>query len=83
VLFTDDLLFWYEGKMTVDYNLAEGDPGRNFLLRAVLLFWCGDYPGLGEATNFKHKGYNGCHWCKDRGVYSKSLGRMVLSNYRR
>jgi hypothetical protein len=83
VLLTDDLLFWYEGKMTVDYNLAEGDPGRNFLLRADLLFWCGDYPGLGEATNFKHKGYNGCHWCKDRGVYSKSLGRMVLSSYRR
>jgi hypothetical protein len=83
VLLADDLLLWYEGKMAVDYNLAVGDPARNFLLRAVLLFWCGDYPGLGEATNFKHKGYNGCHWCKDRGVYSKSLGRMVLSNYRR
>ena len=47
VLLTQDLLYWYEGKTAVDYNLIEGDPGRIFLLRAVLLFWCGDYPGLG------------------------------------
>jgi hypothetical protein len=83
VLLADDLLFWYDGKMAEDFSLKPTDPARKFLLRVVLLFWCGDYPGLGEATNFIHKGYNHCHWCKDKGEHSKLLHRMVISRYRR
>jgi hypothetical protein len=83
VLLVQDLLYWYEGKTVIDYNLAEHDPARKFTLRAVLLFWCGDYPGLGEVTNFSHSGYNACHWCKERGEHSKSLHRMVFGRYKR
>jgi hypothetical protein len=83
VVLTDDLLSWYDGKWAVDPSLAPEDPGRQFVLRAILLFWCGDYPGLGETTNFKHTGYHFCHWCKDVGEYSSSLQRMVIAAYRR
>lgn len=83
VCLVNDLQHWYDGKHVVDYFKAEGDLQRKFLLRTVLLFWCGDYPGLGEATNFRHSGYYGCHWCKDRGEYSKGLNRMVWGRYRR
>jgi hypothetical protein len=83
ILLCDDLQFWYEGKWAVDYTMQEGDPQRTFLLRALLLFWCGDYPGLGEATNFVHKGYFSCHWCKNKGEWSTGLNRMVIGGYRR
>ena len=83
VCLANDLLHWYDGKMVTDYSRSEDDLGRVFLLRAVLLFWCGDYPGLGEATNFTHAGYYPCHWCKIRGVYAKGLTRMVYGRYRR
>ena len=70
-------------KMVEDHTRSPDDPDRNFLLRVVLLFWCGDYPGLGEVTNFSHAGYNQCHWCTDRGCHSKGLSRMVYGGYRR
>lgn len=56
---------------------------RTFILRTILLFWCGDYPGLGEATNFKHSGYYACHWCKIKGEYCKGLTRTIYKGYRR
>ena len=83
VVLVDDLLHWYDGKMVEDHTRSPDDPDRNFLLRVVLLFWCGDYPGLGEVTNFSHAGYNQCHWCTDRGCHSKGLSRMVYGGYRR
>ena len=83
VCLANDLLHWYDGKMVTDYSRSEDDPGRVFLLRAVLLFWCGDYPGLGEASNFTHAGYFPCHWCKIPGEHSKGLQRMVYGRYRR
>lgn len=83
VLLVEDLLYWYEGKTAVDYSLAENDPARIFNLRAALLFWCGDYPGLGEITNFSHAGYHACHWCKEVGEYSISLNRTMYTRYKR
>jgi hypothetical protein len=79
----DDLQFWYDGKWAVDHSMPADSPDRDFLLRVVLLFWCGDYPGLGEATNFVHSGYCHCHWCKAGGMHSRLLDRMVIADYRR
>jgi hypothetical protein len=81
VLLCDDLQFWYDGKPAVDYTMEKGHLARNYELRVILLFWCGDYPGLGEATNMVHAGYFSCHWCKIMGFYS--LGRMIFARYRR
>jgi hypothetical protein len=82
-LLVDDLLHWYDGKMVTDYSKPVHDPQHHFCLRAILLYWCGDYPGLGEATNFVHEGYNACHWCKIKGNHSAGLSRMVYKDYRR
>jgi hypothetical protein len=64
----DDLLFWEDGQTTEDHSKPVNDPDRIFTLRAILLFWCGDYPGLGETTSFAHCGHNACHWCKVKGI---------------
>lgn len=84
-LLTDDLLRWYEGKMTVDHSLPIGSPDREFLLRVVLLFWCGDYPGLGEASLFRHENNfsSACHWCTVKSSWSKGLNRAVRAGFRR
>ena len=83
-LLVDDLLHWYDGKMVTDFSKPSDDPQYRFCLRAILLLWCGDYPGLGEATNFVHAcGYNACHWCKMKGEHSNGLARTVYKDYRR
>jgi hypothetical protein len=82
VLLTDDLLQWYDGMKVEDFTVPLQDARRHFTLRAVLLYWCGDYPGLGETSNFRHTGYHYCHWCKDTGGHSIGLSRMVLGGYR-
>jgi hypothetical protein len=80
---TDDLLFWQDGKQVVDYNKDLGDPERNFLLRAILLYWCGDYPGLAEAPGFAHAGKWPCHWCKLKGKWQFGVGREAYGEYPR
>ena len=47
-------------------HLMLGTPGRKFLCKTVLLFWCGDYPGQGKISGFSHaaNGRFPCHWCK-------------------
>ena len=83
-LLVDDLLHWYDGKIVTDYSKLPDDPQYRFCLRAILLLWCGDYPGLGEATNFVHAcGYNACHWCKMKGEHSAGLSRTMYKEYRR
>jgi hypothetical protein len=81
----DDLLHWYDGKEVVDHSMAEGDPARQAFIRCILLFWCGDYPGLGEASNFSHCANSSyaCHWCNVRGDYSNGLSRQVIKDYKR
>lgn len=77
----DDLLFWEDGQPVVDHSLALDDPRRSFQLHALLLYWQGDYPGLGEASNFAHQGHNACHWCKIKGAYGSGVNREMYGGY--
>lgn len=62
----DDLLHWEDGQFIEDNTLPPSHPDRVFMLRAILLYWCGDYPGLAEVTGFKHgtPSHGMCHWCE-------------------
>ena len=77
----DDLLFWQDGQQVTDYNKDLGDPARTFIMRAILLYWCGDYPGLGEACGFAHAGKWPCHWCKLKGEWQFGTGREAYGGY--
>jgi hypothetical protein len=79
----DDLLSWEDGQWVEDHNLPEGHQDRMFKLCATLLYWTGDYPGLGEATDFMHSGKNACHWCWVKGVWENGLGRSSYGEYPR
>ena len=85
VMLVNSLLHWYDGKMVTDHSKVEGNPSRYFLLRAMLLFWCGDYPGLGEASNFVHSAAAkaACHWCTYRAIYSLGLSKTLFEHFRR
>lgn len=85
IFLANDLLHWYDGKIVTDHSQPVASPQRTFLCRCVLLGWCADYPGLGEACNFSHHGmgYYACHWCLDKGESPPSLKRMVYSAVRR
>ena len=85
MMLVDDLLHWYDGKIITDFSMNPGDPAREALIRCILLFWCGDYPGLGEATNFSHSAMSAhaCHWCRVVGEHSTGLSRMIYACYRR
>ena len=78
---TDELLFWEDGQTVEDFNKPVLDPDRIFNMRAILLFWCGDYPGLGEATAFTHCGTNACHWCKVKGTWGYGVNREAYAQY--
>jgi hypothetical protein len=79
---TDDLLFWEDGKTVTDSARRVGDPERDFSLRTILLYWCGDYPGLGEATGFNHGVHTHmCHWCNVEGSHSSALKRSSYGGY--
>jgi hypothetical protein len=78
----DDLLFWEDGQMVTDTSRPVTDPDRDFNLKCILLYWCGDYPGLGEATGFCHGVHHKmCHWCETSGIYSKGLSRSIFGDY--
>jgi hypothetical protein len=77
----DDLLFWEDGQTTEDHSKHLDDPDRFFTLRAILLFWCGDYPGLGETTSFAHSGTNACHWCWVEGIWGHGVNREAYGEY--
>lgn len=81
----DDLLHWEDGGWVVDHSADDDDPDRLFFLRCILLYWCGDYPGQGEASGFSHAASSSkaCHWCEEAGVYSNGLHRMVFGGYER
>jgi hypothetical protein len=80
-LLADELLFWEDGQMVIDHSKDLEDPDRVFKLRAILLFWCGDYPGLGEATSFMHAGENACHWCEVKGIWGYGVNRESYGEY--
>jgi hypothetical protein len=69
----DDLLRAYQDGYAVrDTSLPPGDPNRNFRMRAILLYWIGDYQGQGKIANMKHSGKRACHWCHH--LFRKGLG---------
>jgi len=82
---TDDLLIWEEGELVEDHSKSGDDPARVFRLRAALLYWCGDYPGQGEASGFSHApgGSKSCHWCEAKGRKSQAINRQKYSDYYR
>ena len=52
-VFSDEMYHLYnDGCMMEDYSRSRQDAGRCFLMRVILLFWIGDYPGLGEISDF-------------------------------
>jgi hypothetical protein len=78
---TDELLMWEDGQMVEDFNKAVDAPDRMFKMCVILLFWCGDYPGLGETTCFAHSGENACHWCKVKGIWGFGVNREAYAEY--
>jgi hypothetical protein len=82
---TDDLLLWEDGQLVEDHSKLASDPARRFRLRAALLYWCGDYPGQGEASGFSHAagGKKACHWCEVIGEKSMAIDRQKYADYYR
>lgn len=75
----DDLYAAYhKGIRVLDSTVIprSGDP-RHFKCRCKLLTALGDYPGMGMMAGMTHSGAFGCHWCKMRFPYLKSVGRNV------
>jgi hypothetical protein len=83
VVFVDELLTAEtEGFRIVDHSKAPSDPARVFWMKVVLLYWVGDYPGIGKIAGMKHAGRQGCHWCKGF-FYAHSPGHNVCIHNRR
>ena len=82
-VFVDELL-WGEtqGFRTIDHSKAISDPDHVFWLKVILLFWVGDYPGLGKCAAMKHAGRYGCHWCMGY-FFPHSPGHNVCIHNRR
>ena len=79
----DDLLHWQDGEHVDDVSKDEGDPEWRFLLRVMLLYWCGDYPGQGESSGFSHAagGSKACHWCEVIGKKSMAIDRQKYADF--
>ena len=65
VLVDDLLVGETRGYAVVDTSRRVGDPRRDFRLRVILLYVCGDWPALGKAAGFSHAGDYECHYCHD------------------
>lgn len=81
----DDLLIWEDGELVEDHSKHVQSPDHVFRLRAMLLYWCGDYPGQGEASGFSHAagGKRACHWCEVCGGKSMAINRLKYGDYYR
>jgi hypothetical protein len=79
----DDLLLWEDGQPVEDYSKPINDRARFFKMCVMLLYWCGDYPGQGEASGFSHAAMSSkaCHWCEDIGMYSDAIKRQKYGRY--
>jgi hypothetical protein len=79
----DDLLLHEDGVLTEDHSKSQSDAKRWFNLRTLLLYWCGDYPGQGEASGFSHAagGKCACHWCEIRADKSQAIKRQKYARY--
>jgi hypothetical protein len=64
-----------------DFSRPVGDPEHNFLLKVILLFFMGDYPGQSKIANMMHAGVRACHWCHHDFEYH-SKGHNVARDTR-
>jgi hypothetical protein len=75
----DELLALYDtGVPIIDYSLPEGHASRHFMLRAILLYWIADYPGLAEAAGTMAER---CHWCHQKFVWHCSIKRATHCDF--
>jgi hypothetical protein len=82
VRLVDELLTGYHtGFPTIDHSLPRGHPSRKFMLHVLLLFWCGDWPGINEAAGTMSAGRCCCHWCQQRFVYNMALKRFTFCDF--
>ena len=53
-VFSDEMhRLYHDGIWVEDSSRPSTDPDRMFLLRVLLLYWIGDYPGLAEICDFR------------------------------
>jgi hypothetical protein len=53
-VFSDEMhRLYHEGAWIEDFSRSINDPARKFLMRVILLYWIGDYPGLAEISDFR------------------------------
>jgi hypothetical protein len=84
-MLVDDLLHWQDGDYVEDVSRELGDPERKFLLRVILLFWCGDYPAQAQVSGFMHGTPNNgmCHWCDIKGCHDVDCNSRVYGGFHR
>lgn len=83
LMFTDELLHGQDtGFQMRDFSVPVGHPQHVFLLKCILLFFMGDYPGQGKVANMKHQGGKTCHWCM-HPFQQHSPGHCVATGTRR
>jgi hypothetical protein len=83
LVMTDELLHLYEtGVMVVDHSLPLDDVTRVFRLFVILLYWIGDYPGIGEAAGCMSSGGQCCHWCKQFFPWNYALNKTQHCEFR-
>jgi hypothetical protein len=64
LLLVDELLHGQDTGFNIrDFSRPADDPAHNFMLKVILLFFMGDYPGQGKVANMLHSGFKACHWC--------------------
>ena len=53
-VFSDEMhRLYHKGIWIEDASRSSSDPDRMFLMKVMLLYWIGDYPGLGEICDFR------------------------------
>ena len=68
---------WQDGALTYDAS-----SGMKFQMHAALLWTIYDYPGFGNASGWRTKGYHACYTCNDE-PYSESLeSKIGYTNHR-
>jgi hypothetical protein len=68
---------WQDGTLTYDAS-----SGMKFQMHATLLWTIHDYPGFGNVSGWRTKGYHACYTCNDE-PYSESLeSKIGYSNHR-
>jgi hypothetical protein len=62
---------WQDGALTYDAS-----SGMKFQMHAALLWTIHDYPGFGNVSGWRTKGYHACYTCNDE-PYSESLESKI------